>query len=152
LLPLHYPPQPGTMQSTPALTRSRTAATLKQLPKPCPNTEEAAVSAHRYPPGPKDWLPFRLYREYSRDTLGLLLRLAREYGDIVHVRAFFQHLVLLSHPDLIQQVLVVLHRTTDKANVKIRFLMPESLSAVTGERHRQLRHLLQPYAQRNYVG
>lgn len=109
------------------------------------------MTAAAYPPGPGDWLPFRLYREYNRDTLGLLTRLQREYGDAVHFSACGQHVVLLSHPDHIQDVLVAQHRTFDKANVKIRYLMDAGLSAVSDEVHKQQRHLLQPALLREHV-
>lgn len=104
-----------------------------------------------YPPGPKHLLPFKLYREYSRDTLGLLTRLAREYGDVAHASFFGQHVVLLSHPDHIQDVLVAQHRTFDKANVKIRYLMPDGLSSVVADEHKRQRHLLQPALLREHV-
>jgi cytochrome P450 len=104
-----------------------------------------------FPPGPRDRLPFRLYREYSRDTLGLLRRLAGEYGDVVGASVCGQRVLLLGHPDHIQDVLVTQHRTFDKANVKIRYLMGQGLSAVEGEEHKQQRHLLQPAFLRDHV-
>ena len=32
------------------------------------------MTARVYPPGPKDWLGVRLYRDFAGDTLGLLER------------------------------------------------------------------------------
>jgi cytochrome P450 len=109
------------------------------------------VTTSHYPPGPRDWLPFRLYRAYHRDTLGLLAQLARDYGDAVHVAVCGQHFVLLSHPDQIQDVVVAQHRHFDKANVKIRYVMPHGLSSVVGDVHKQQRHVLQPAFLREHV-
>ena len=58
------------------------------------------------PSGPKGHLLGHNLREYSRDPLGFLSRCAREYGDIVRLRFMGQTFYLLSHPDLIEYVLI----------------------------------------------
>lgn len=44
--------------------------------------------------------------EYRKDTLGFLEGMAKEHGDVVHLRVLDYDFYLLSHPDLIEEVLV----------------------------------------------
>jgi cytochrome P450 len=58
------------------------------------------------PPGPKGhWLLGSL-AEFRRDELGFYARLAREYGDVAAYRLGTHRFVLVSHPELVEQVLV----------------------------------------------
>ena len=47
-----------------------------------------------------------MLRELNRDALGLLTRRAREYGDFVSLRLGLKRVVLISHPRLVEEVLV----------------------------------------------
>lgn len=53
--------------------------------------------------------PFRLWRELRRDGLGLLKRVGHQ-ADVARIGLGSREMVLVSHPDLIEQVLVVQHR------------------------------------------
>src|SRR5947209_17300793 len=59
-----------------------------------------------WPPGP----PGRLLRghlpEFRRDRLAFFVRCARDYGDVVALRFGPRRIFLVSHPDLIEQVVV----------------------------------------------
>jgi hypothetical protein len=58
------------------------------------------------PPSPKGhWLLGNL-PDYQKDALGYERRVAREHGDVVHIRWVNKHAYLLSHPDHVRQVLV----------------------------------------------
>src|SRR5262245_26773252 len=58
------------------------------------------------PPGPKGhWLTGHLPL-YRRGALDFMTRCAREHGDVVALRFGHRRLVLVSHPDLIEQILV----------------------------------------------
>lgn len=58
------------------------------------------------PPGPKtSWLRGNL-TEFQQDQLGFLTHCAREHGDMVSVRLGPRRIILVNHPDLIEQVLV----------------------------------------------
>lgn len=59
-----------------------------------------------YPPGPKSPFPGSHFLAMRRDPLGFLTKLAREYGDVAHVKLGPQHVFLLSHPDYIKDALV----------------------------------------------
>jgi len=56
------------------------------------------------PPGPK--IPWLAYAALYRDPLGYLTRVARKYGDIIHVGLTGRHDFLLNHPDYIRTVLL----------------------------------------------
>jgi hypothetical protein len=62
------------------------------------------------PPGPRDRLPGSSFLAFRRDALGLLLRTARQYGDIACYRLGRNDLYLVTHPDQIKDVLVTYHR------------------------------------------
>jgi cytochrome P450 len=64
------------------------------------------MSVRRAPPGPPgSWLTGSL-GEFRRDKLGFLTRCARQYGDVASFRLGPRRIYLLSHPDLVEQVLV----------------------------------------------
>src|ERR1700730_11701267 len=46
-----------------------------------------------------------LLPDLSRDALGLLSRCARDYGDFVRMRLGLTHMVLISHPALVEEML-----------------------------------------------
>jgi len=103
------------------------------------------------PPGPRDWLPFRLAARFYRNPAGFLLEVAREYGDIAHVRVGGQHIILLNHPDLIQDVLVTHNHNFVKTRTHtIRILGPGLLGS-EGDFHLRQRRTLQPLFLRERV-
>jgi cytochrome P450 len=60
-----------------------------------------------YPPGPRDWFfGLTIGRRSFREPLTFLLDMARRYGDIVHMHIGPVHTYLISHPNLIREVLV----------------------------------------------
>jgi cytochrome P450 len=71
----------------------------------------------KLPPGPssKSWTA--TFKEYSRDPLGYLPSLARQYGDIVTMRYYNFRFYLVNHPDLIEEVLVTHNRKFIKGRV-----------------------------------
>src|SRR5262245_21883582 len=58
------------------------------------------------PPGPKGRLLSGNIRDMRRDTLGFFARCAREFGDVASFRVGFKRIFLVSHPKLIEEVLV----------------------------------------------
>ena len=58
------------------------------------------------PPGPKGSLILGNLREFAKGRLDFFLAMARQYGDIVNLRFGPRRIFLVSHPDLIEQVLV----------------------------------------------
>jgi cytochrome P450 len=94
------------------------------------------------PPGPRGLRSGRLYLTLCADKLGYLTRLAREYGDVAHVGS--RDVVLLSHPDHVQEVLVNDPRGFAKPDVKVKRLLGEGLLTSNGDFHLRQRRLMQP--------
>src|SRR5581483_1478656 len=99
-----------------------------------------------YPPGPRHLLPGQLLLAFYRNALGLFQRLAREYGDIVHVQIGKQHVVMLNHPDLIKEVLVtrqhdfIKNQTNDQ---EWDAFLGKGLLTSEGELHRKQRRVME---------
>jgi cytochrome P450 len=72
--------------------------------------------------------------------------LARTYGDIVHVIAAGEHLVLLNHPRFVKDVLVTNQRNFRKGRglERARRLLGDGLLTSEGETHLRQRRLIQP--------
>src|SRR5947208_232265 len=71
---------------------------------------DVAMIAPHLPPGPPGrWLLGHL-PEFRRDMLGFYRQLAQEYGDVVAFRLGPRSLVLVSHPDPTEQILVAENR------------------------------------------
>src|SRR3954451_21997485 len=59
------------------------------------------------PPGPSAGvLGFALYPRFRNDLLGMLGRMAQQYGDIVFFRIGVLRFVLLNHPRYVEDILV----------------------------------------------
>ncbi len=81
-----------------------------------------------------------------RDPLGLLLHMARKYGDVSYVRTGDRHIYLLNHPDYIQALLVTDASSFIKsiAVQKMKVFLGEGLLTSEGATHERQRHLIQP--------
>ncbi len=105
------------------------------------------------PPGPKGHLLGNNLREYAQDPLGFLSGCAREHGDVVRLRFMGQTFYLLSHPDLIEYVLVENNRNFTKTRIlrRNRRLLGEGLLTSEGGFWRRQRRLAQPAFHRKRV-
>jgi cytochrome P450 len=70
----------------------------------------ATAALRKRPPGPKTHWFWGNLREFRRDRLGFLTECARTYGDVVSLRFAHRRMMLVSHPDLVEQVLVANNR------------------------------------------
>jgi cytochrome P450 len=105
------------------------------------------------PPGPTGNPIFGFYFEYRRQPAEFLLRLYREYGDIVHFTIGRQPMYLLNRPDFIQDVLVTYQRNFMKSRVlqRAKMLLGEGLLTNEGESHLRQRRLVQPAFYRDHL-
>src|SRR5689334_14829419 len=62
------------------------------------------------PPGPRGRLLAGNLREFARDRLGFLEECARTYGDLVSIRLGPKRILIVNHPDLVEEVLVTKNR------------------------------------------
>ena len=105
------------------------------------------------PPGPpQQWL-FGNLREFGRDRLGTLSRWAREYGDVVWSRFGPRAVMILNHPDLVEEVLVNQNRKFIK-HYRLRDAtrtLGQGLLISEGEFWRGQRKLAQPAFHRERI-
>jgi cytochrome P450 len=104
----------------------------------------------RGPTGP--WLTGSL-GPYRRDPLGFFADCARRYGDFVPMRAGPFRAVLVSHPDLIEEVLVTKNRHFIKSGALrfARLLLGDGLLTLEGDAWLRRRKLVQPAFHRERI-
>jgi cytochrome P450 len=96
------------------------------------------------PPSPRGW-PGAPLLAARRDPLAYLQRLAREHGDVVRVRFGPARLWLLSHPELVKDVLVTHHRRFRGLAFEAgKRVIGNGLLTAQGDAHRRQRRLVQP--------
>jgi len=113
-----------------------------------------SANGNRVPPGPKG-LPIVGMALFLRsDPLAGMRQMTRDYGDIVHFHVMMQDRILLNHPDLINQVLVVQHAKFHKSELTRRItvrMLGQGLLISEGDFWRRQRRLAQPAFHRNRV-
>jgi len=111
------------------------------------------MADQKLPPGPKPkWLVGNLF-EMWREQLGFLQRCAREYGPVALFHMANRRVVLLSDPELIEEVLVTQHRKFTKGHAlkTLRAVLGDGLITSDGELWRRQRRLMQPAFQRGQI-
>jgi cytochrome P450 len=104
-------------------------------------------------PGPRGGFFFGAARDFRRDQLGFYAACAREYGDMVETRMGPFRIVLVYHPDTIEELLVARHRDFVKSpGVRLlRPLLGEGLLLSEGDTWLRQRRLMQPAFHRQRV-
>jgi cytochrome P450 len=111
--------------------------------------------AARRPPGPKPANPFLgVLSAFRKDPPAFLLRNAREYGDLVHLRLARQHAYLVNRPEWIRDILVTHQSNFVKSRIleRAKRLLGEGLLTSEGEFHTRQRRLVQPAFHRDRMG
>ncbi|HVD61996.1 MAG TPA: cytochrome P450 [Gemmatimonadaceae bacterium] len=128
---------------SPALT-----PTLARLPQFAPGR-----SKNGFPPGPKPRYPFQFVLQVARNPLGLMIAMARDYGDIAHYKIGPQHLFFINDPELIRDVLVTNQKNFHKSRglERAKRLLGNGLLTSEGEFHLRQRRLAQPAFHRQRI-
>jgi cytochrome P450 len=94
-----------------------------------------------------------LLPELSRDPLGLFERCARDYGDLVHMRLGPRRMVLINHPDLVEELLVTRNRDFQRGlrNQHLSSALGSGLLVSEGDFWLRQRRLMQPGFHRQRV-
>ena len=97
------------------------------------------------PPGPSTG-PARNFLIYRRDPLGTMLSVKERFGDIAYIHAGPFDVYLLSHPDLVREVLVNQSHSFVKSQVlqEAKRVLGEGLLTSEGQLHKRQRRLIQP--------
>jgi cytochrome P450 len=106
-----------------------------------------AAGTVRVPPGPKGLPLVGMAWQLRSDPLEGMRQMAREYGDIVRFYVMMQERILLNHPDLINQVLVIQQSKFHKSELTRRVtarLLGQGLLISEGDFWRRQRRLAQP--------
>jgi cytochrome P450 len=106
----------------------------------------ASLAPTLRPPGPKARTPLGHLTAIRRDVLGFLSRVAGEFGDIAWFRVGPMPVVLLNHPDYIQDVLLAHHREVVKGRPLrlARQLLGEGLLTSEGDHHARQSRIVSP--------
>lgn len=113
-----------------------------------------ASIAGKHPPGPQGKLFTGNLKEFHKDILGFYTRLARDYGDCVRFRLAFRKMVLINHPDLIEQVLVSRAKSFGKLTYVLKLIQPllgNGLLTSDGDFWLRQRRLIQPIFQKQQL-
>lgn len=104
------------------------------------------MQPHSTPPGPKRRYPGSLLLQFRSNPLAFLQRIAREHGDLVHLRLGVEQVYLVNHPDSIRDILVTHHKNFVKGRglERIKRFLGEGLLTSEGEHHLRQRRMLQP--------
>src|SRR5262245_26333857 len=110
------------------------------------------MPATRLPPGPPGKFLIGHLDELRHDVLRLYTRCAREYGDVARLWFGFRSAWVLSHPDLIEQVLTSRNFTKHWALRLNRMLLGDGLLISEGDFWLKQRRLMQPAFLRDRLG
>jgi cytochrome P450 len=99
-----------------------------------------------YPPGPKRSPLTSIVYFPGRDPLRFFARLARTYGDLVHVQMAREHLFLVGDPQQVRDIFVTNNRSFKKGRglEGARRLLGDGLLTSEGQTHLRQRRLIQP--------
>src|SRR6202162_6139302 len=110
---------------------------------------------YRFPPGFKRnvlWYALRKFR--PANPILLFQHLAETYGDIAHYKLGHHHIVFISHPEYIREVLVVQNDnfTKERTVQRSKMLLGEGMITSEGAAHRAQRLTAQPAFHRQRIG
>lgn len=121
-----------------------------------PNLAESGQSSsYRYPPGMERnllWFAFRKFR--PANPIFLFQHLAATYGDIVHYKLAWNHIVFLNDPAYIREILVTQNDnfTKERTVQRTKMLLGEGMITAEGSSHRAQRLTAQPAFHRQRIG
>src|SRR5687768_11059044 len=110
-------------------------------------------ASDRVAPGPSSWIPGAHFLKFRRDPLTFFTSVARTHGDVARWAFGSQPVYLVSHPDLIEDVLVTSAKKFMKgiALQRAKRLLGEGLLTSEGQMHLRQRRTIQPLFHRQQV-
>jgi cytochrome P450 len=100
----------------------------------------------RFPPGPKRGFPGSALLRFRKDPLAYFEKMAREFGDVAHMRLGREDIVFVNHPEFIRDIFVTNCNNFTKGRAFFRAggLLGRGLLTSEGEFHRRQRRMIQP--------
>ncbi|HYE20550.1 MAG TPA: cytochrome P450 [Tepidisphaeraceae bacterium] len=97
-------------------------------------------------PGPRPFFSFANYLRMRRDITGFFAEVHRQFGDVVSFKVGPRRIWLLSHPDVIRDVLVTRadNFTKGPALKMAKITLGEGLLTSEGDFHKRQRRMIQP--------
>jgi cytochrome P450 len=89
-----------------------------------------------------------MYVAAGCNSLRFMERLARRYGDILHVRLAGKHYYLINHPEQIETVLLAEYQVKRSIPQPMQHALGKGLICSADEHHRRARALIQPFFQK----
>ncbi len=117
-------------------------------------TLTAHPPARAQAPGPRGFPVVGVIPFLIRDNLGFTLRMARDYGDVVHYRVGQNPVYLVNHPDAIKRVLVDNNHNYGKGSFQVgtlKTVVGNGLLMSEGEFWLRQRRLMQPVFHRKHL-
>src|SRR5580692_8095593 len=115
---------------------------------------ERGASKYCFPPGlERNLLWFALRKLRPANPILLFQHLVEQYGDVVHYKIGWHHIVFLNHPDYIREVLVVQNDNFIKERTvrRSKMLLGEGMITAEGAQHRMQRQVAQPAFHRQRI-
>src|SRR5438105_4467043 len=99
-----------------------------------------------YPPGPSSIIAGKLFRDFMRDPIRMLMEIEKKYGEVSHFKLGKQHIYLISDPKFIESILIRDHGNFIKSKrlQLSKRLLGEGLLTSEGEIHEKQRRIIQP--------
>ena len=119
------------------------------IPEPAIQTAPGA----RYPAGPTLLARVRAGDLFRLNPLPFITRSARQYGDLIHLRAAGRHVFQANHPELIQELLLTDARHHHRGLVmqKAQLVLGQGLLSSEDPHHMRQRRLAQPAFHRDRI-
>lgn len=97
-------------------------------------------------PGPKGEPFFGNIRQFVKNPIRFFEMCLREYGDMTYINYAGTNGVLVTHPEMVQEVLVTRHKSLikGKGTKRLSMFLGDSILVTEGDHHRRLRRLSQP--------
>src|SRR5687768_11952879 len=111
------------------------------------------VASDRVAPGPASWLPGGNFLKFRRDPLTFFTSVARTHGDVARWAFGSQPVYLVSHPDMIEDILVTSAKKFTKgiALQRAKRLLGEGLLTSEAQLHLRQRRTIQPLFHKQQV-
>ncbi|HYK72455.1 MAG TPA: cytochrome P450, partial [Pseudoneobacillus sp.] len=116
--------------------------------------KKSFINTFKTPLGPKGNLLKGVLKEFQSDPLGYLIKMEKEYGEVVQFRLGpFLKVNLVSDPDLIKEILVTKQKSFLKSRDMraLKTIVGEGLLTSEKEYHLKQRRLIQPAFKKTHI-